>query len=353
MSLQQTSPWTADLFPRRDLASYVCGLLVVIALTHGLFARPAFAQSPSPESRQGAAEAYDKGVGAYLSGRYEDAARWFETAHRLSPAAAALQQAVRARLRGTNLAQAATLALELHERYPNHEKARAYAEGVLNQLASELVRVSVRCEDCHLTLDGLVLASHTFFVGPEGDHTVAGSFDTGVAQHNFIAGPPGSALEVPLVAPKAMRSVDGQALSKAGTPEPGTPQWRPLYAYIGAGATGALLAATIAAGIGANVRGSSYNRAARAWESADCPAQPLSSQSDSCQVLYDRAESRLDTAEGSETRTNVLLGATLITGVATAALAYFFTDWDEHDTLRATTISYSSRNAKVEFRMAF
>src|SRR5690348_3550323 len=49
----------------------------------------AFAQSETRE-RQAAAEAYDQGTASYLSGDFARAAEWFETAHRLSPAAPAL-----------------------------------------------------------------------------------------------------------------------------------------------------------------------------------------------------------------------------------------------------------------------
>ena len=57
----------------------------------------------------------------------------------------------------------------------------------------------------------------------------------------------------------------------------------------------------------------------------------MSTQSTSCQKLYDTAKTRLDAASGAETRTNVLLASSLVVGAATAIIGIFFTDWPEGD----------------------
>src|SRR3954462_14883280 len=83
-------------------------------------ALPAFAQPQSDaRQRQAAAEAYDQGTAAYLSGDYEKAAEWFKTANRMSPAAPALIQAARAHQQAGHQSRAATLALRIVTEYPN------------------------------------------------------------------------------------------------------------------------------------------------------------------------------------------------------------------------------------------
>lgn len=292
----------------------------------------AAAGQEAPLDRRGAAEAYDKGTAAYLAGDYAQAGGWFETAHRLSPAPAALQQAVRAYRRADDLTRAATLSLELRRDYADVAPARKLADEVLQEASATLVQVEVVCDDCSVTLDGKVQAASSFFVEPGSEHEVSGEFETGTTPATFTAGDAGEHLEISLEAPAAVAAAvvaDGERPPRLRDPNPpaasaGLP---PRVMLIGAGVTGVLAISTIISGIGANTRGASYDAAASDWQDAGCAT--MANPSSSCDKLYRKASDRLDTAEASELRTNLLLGSTLVAGAATAVVALFFTDWGD------------------------
>ena len=134
---------------------------------------------PSARDREAAADAYDRGTAAYLADDFEHAAQWFETAHRLAPAAAALVQAVRSHQRAGNATRAATLALRLEELYPDDPAAARTAAAALES-AGDLVRVDVECdEECSLEVGGAIVGARSFFITPGEAHEVVASFETG------------------------------------------------------------------------------------------------------------------------------------------------------------------------------
>ncbi len=159
------------------MAKTVVGLMTAMAF-FALTTRSARAQDVSARQRQSAAEAYDRGTGAYLAHDYEGAARWFETAHRLAPAAAALVQAVRAYERAGNDLRVATLGLRLQTLYPDDHAAQRAAQRALRN-APRFFRVDVQCEACTVQLDGSVMETPSFFVEPDTDHVVEAAFETG------------------------------------------------------------------------------------------------------------------------------------------------------------------------------
>jgi hypothetical protein len=146
----------------------------VLALTLG----SARAQDVSARDRQSAAEAYDRGTAAYLSRDYERAAQWFETAHRLAPAPAALIQAVRAHERAGSALRTASLGLQLQALYPEDAGAQRAAERALRN-ARRFVRVDVECTECTVQVDGSVVDHTSFFVAPGEPHVVEAAFPTG------------------------------------------------------------------------------------------------------------------------------------------------------------------------------
>lgn len=82
----------------------------------------------------------------------------------------------------------------------------------------------------------------------------------------------------------------------------------PVWFYVSAGATVVLGGATI-------------------WSALDTQSAFDEYESDLPKLSQAEADSRVDDGHGKETRTNVLLGATAVAGVATAALGLFFVDW--------------------------
>ena len=298
-------------------------LAIVVSLqwTQAALAQP---QSDARQ-RQAAAEAYDQGTAAYLSGDYEKAAEWFETANRMSPATPALIQAARAHQQAGHLARAATLALRLTQEHGDDPSAVQFGQGLLDKLASQFVRVEVTCEGCNLDLDGALQEGLAFFVEAGISHTVTASFETGErkAEVEGQAGetknlefraPPPSALP-----PGGEGGEDGSGGAGAAHPKP----LRPIYTIIGASVTGALLIASIISTVDMNAGVSPYEGAVRSYNSCVDKNMPTAT----CNKLYQTAKDKLDAGQGKETRSTVLWVATGVTAAATGVIALLLTDW--------------------------
>jgi hypothetical protein len=306
----------------------------VAVLTLLLAVLESTASAQDARQRQAAAEAYDRGTAAYLEGAYAEAGQWFETAHRMAPAAPALMQAIRAHEHNDNHARAATLALELSRAYRDDKAASEFAAGVLSKNASALLRVEVTCdEDCKLDLDGKLQEFLSFFVGPSSSHALTATFETGskTASLEGAAGETRSiAFEAPPPAPAAALSTEHGAPSGATTESSHRPL-SPLYTWIGVGVTGALGIATIISGIDANSGVQGYNDAAAA--SSACMMMPGAD----CTELQSKAETLLNEGQSKEARTNVLIGVTAFAAVGTGVIALFLTDWSGTSTEHAAT----------------
>lgn len=87
----------------------------------------------------------------------------------------------------------------------------------------------------------------------------------------------------------------------------------PVWFYFSAGATVVLGGATV-------------------WSALDTQSAFDEYERDLPKLSQAEADSRVDDGHGKETRTNVLLGATAVAGVATAALGLFFVDWSGRET---------------------
>jgi len=288
----------------------------------------------SASQRKAAAEAYDRGTADYLGGEYARAAQWFETAHRMAPAAPALMQAVRAHLKGENLAQASSLALRLRNEYPDVGQAVTYANQTLSELEGKFVRVDVICEECRIDLDGKIQESSSFFLEPRGTHTVTASFPTGdVAQE--VMGEPGDTRELVFEAPPPSEddpvapTTDPQTRTGGtiGVTDPvedvtGGDGLPPLYTYIGAGVTGALLVGTVITYLSLSGKNDDYIKATEELDACE--------ESD-CTSLFDAANKKQDDALSAETLNNVMMISTIAVGLGTGAIALFLTDWDGSD----------------------
>ena len=302
----------------------------VVVLSLGFVAITSSSSAQDARQRQAAAEAYDRGTAAYLEGSYDEAGQWFETAHRMAPAAPALMQAIRAHEHSENRARAATLALELERAYPDDKSAIDYAEGILSKYAPGLLRVDVSCdEDCKLDLDGKLQEFLSFFTAPATTHQLTATFETGSKRATF-QGAAGETRALSFAAPPP-------PVAAPITPtHPAEPRWQqpeqshaplsPLYTWIGLGLTGALGIATVISGVDANAGVPEYKKAATAY--ADCQmAMPATD----CSALQSMAKSLLQDGESRELRTNVLIGVTATLAVGTGVIALFLTDWSGSD----------------------
>lgn len=309
-------------------------------------------------NRAAAADAYDRGTAAYLSGDYPLAAGWFETAHRLAPAGAALQQAIRAHLRTPEEARAATLALQLQQEYADQSQFRDYADEVLDDLAPKLIRAEVRCVDCELSLDGKVVPTKTFFVAPGQTHSLTATFPTGEITKN-VAGEAGTTVDITLQAPAPEPEPEPVARDRRSPPidftsvDESREPLSPAVTLIAAGITvGVGLAAAIS-GVATLRAGDEFDKARSAYGAQGC-GEVISAMTDleACQKLYKEVANKYDTAERAELRSNVLLGASLAAFATTAVLAAFFTDW-EGDSGEAPRVSFAvSPNGQAFGRMA-
>lgn len=261
------------------------------------------AAAQDSRQRAAAAEAYDRGTTDYMTGNYAEAARWFETAHRMAPAPAALMQAIRAHQKAENIARAATLADRLQTDYPGEAQAVQYAEQILAEAVPNLFRVDVVCTGCEIDLDEVGQQGKTLYVEPDTHHTIVARFSTGEVSRD-VSGSAGDDTTLQITAPAARidTSDDGEPSSNAASESKGLP---PLVTFIGAGVTGALLIATIVSGVDTNAGVDEYERV--------------------------RSRELYDAGHAKEVRTNVLIGATAVCAAATGVIALLFTDWSSEE----------------------
>ena len=295
------------------LALGTCALLAV----SNAAAAPPPEEPPSADRLKSAAEEYDRGRRAFLAEDFEGAAVHFESAFRDAPRAETVRLAIRARRKAKQLGRAATLAAIAQQRYPNDPQTAQLAKETLDEAGPALHEYNVECNaDCAIAADGRVVSQsdaqkHRIFLEP-GPHELGVSFKTGgVARHidakkagketlTFEAPPPPAP-------PPAVVTPVGPPLTTA-TPPPKEKPLSPVVFFVAAGVTVALGAATIVSGIDAkNNPGVDAVRSACAGKDESCP--------------------EYQAGKSAETRTNVLLGATIGVAAITGVIGVFFTQW--------------------------
>lgn len=308
-------------------------------------ASPARAQdaTPSAERIKTAAEEYDRGRRAYLAKEFETAATHFENAFRDAPRAEALRNAIRARREAKQLARAATLSAIANAKYPSDAPTTQLARDVLKEAAPALQQYDIECRpECAVTADGRVVSqadatSHRIYLDP-GAHELAFGFahDRAVAKSvdakkggrdtlNIDAPPPkADAVVPPTGVPPASSggtsggdrptttTTTGNGTGTGTTSTTTTPTSEkplgPAVFLVGAGITVALAAGTVVSGIDAkNNPGVEKVREACVGKGESCP--------------------EYQDGKSAETRTNVLLAATLGAAVVTGVIGVFFTQW--------------------------
>ncbi|HJL20550.1 MAG TPA: hypothetical protein RMH99_33140 [Sandaracinaceae bacterium LLY-WYZ-13_1] len=289
--------------------------LASLALATGILAlgsASARAQEVSAQDRRSAAEAYDRGTAAYLDENFARAAHWFETAHRLAPAAAALVQATRSHQRAGHARRAATLALRLQALYPDDQAAARTAEEVLEGARDRYFLVRVECGDCEVELDGALMGHPSFFLDPDSEHRVVAAYDTGNVSET-VSGDAGESRTLTFEAPPPDPSLaDAGEGADTGDDAPDAPDGTeptidgggggvPVWVSIGA--------LVITAGLGATL----------IWSGIDTlDGVPAYEENPTPEALAD--------GQGREERTNWLIAGTSVAGAATLLLLVF-TDW--------------------------
>jgi hypothetical protein len=318
---------------------------IVISLAFTLFVATTKATA---EDVNGAAKAFSQAQEAQLGGDIARAADLYELADELAPSAPALRNATRARLAAGHLAMAATNAAQLLRRYPNDKESRDIAEAILSRLGPQLAQLDVACATaCTLLVDGKVVASvarpqHALFIQP-GARTIAATFGDGRQASNQITAPADKIttvrFEAPArpVAPKVTPKVEpgsGAAESTGLGAQQSASSGLPRYWAIG----GAVV--TVGFGVATVVSGLSTLSTRDKIRDAVAAGQSMMAAQ-----LY-------NTGRDQQIRTNIFLGATVVAGVGTVALAVF-TNWSGPSKERELAVVPGRDGASVVYGGAF
>ncbi len=300
--------------------------LGVLAITL-LIASNTEAQSAS--DRQAAANAFDRGSAAYLEGDYPAAARWFEMANNLVPAAPVVLQAIRAHLHAGNELRAGTLALRLIGKWPDSREVEE-AQRVVDEARRRFFYVEVDCDaECTVELDGTLMAHPAFFVEPGTEVTVGATFDSG-ARTETLSGNAGEQRTVRFERPAGPPRADPDA--NQGQPN------RPSLTVVPSPPSGS---ADESGGITPAVFITSLVLTAAAgamlvWSGLDTLAinddyeTAASEEREMGNLSFPRASALLEDGQRAEKRTNALIGVTAGLGAITLLTA-IFTDWGGND----------------------
>lgn len=294
--------------------------VLLVTLTAGVVhAQPA--EEPTPAQIRDAAEAFDRGREAYKAEKYLLAAEQFERADAAAPSATALELAIRSRTTAGDADRAATLSALALERHPDDEKLTELARKTIDAAKAELFELSVRCgEPCELTdgnkiVHGRPALERRVFLAP-GEHELRAGFGEGRTESKSVSATAAGTGELSFEAPPREADVsEPEPAVTAPAPSPeldrglkkgGLP---PIVFWVGASVTTAVGGATIWSGIDTvNNPGAERVKAECAPGDEECP-------------LYQEGRKK-------QLRTNILIGATGLLGVATALVGVLATDWD-------------------------
>ena len=323
-------------------------IFIVISLT---VASLVYIPDTRADDVAGAAKAFSQAQEAMLSGDIARAADLYELADELSPSAPALRNATRARYAAGHLAMAATNAATLLRRYPSDKESREIADAILAKLAPQLAQLDVTCSmPCTLLLDGKVVVSvpgeqHSLFSQP-GGRSITAVFEDGRKTTNQITAPANHTTTMRLepkpvpVTPAAKPTASTGEASRPTDSEIRAPHQTSRSSHglsrwwvIGGGVT------TLGLGVATTLSGLSTLSTRDQIRDAVTAGNNASAQ-----MLY-------DSGRDQQTRTNVLLGATIASGVVTGALAVF-TDWAGRSE-RDLALLPSRDGAALVYRSAF
>lgn len=298
------------------------------------------AAEPTPAQVRTAAEAFDKGREAYKAEDYVEAAEQFEKADNNAPSPAAIELAIRSRDKAGELDRAATLASLALKRHPEDGNLLKLAGELAKRANSTLFELTTTCDQpCDLTVNGKIVhgapdTQRMLYVQP-GALTVRAGWADNRSDSKQLQAEAGGKGELSFVAPNTAATASMAKEPTEPTPEPPPPTtpvadegpakkgWSPTVFYVGAGLTAVLGGITVWSGLDTvNNPGSDKVKAA------------CDNHEPNCQSLYDEGRSK-------QTRTNILIGATAVAGVASIAIAAFFTDWSggKSEAAKAATLA--------------
>ena len=294
--------------PKSAATAVMCTWLSCAALARADATPPASA--PSAEDKKAASDLFHEGDAAFKLGDYRRAAEAYETAYRRAPHHAPLWNAARAWDRAGEIARAATLYAKYLREAPAKAPDRNSATAALAKIAPKLARLDIhadagltgvvvdaRAVEADAAGDATSAQTYTVYVVP-GAHVVeARSGDQAVRQAPKVEA--GDVVGVALAMPTAKK--DDAPPPPPPPPSPSPQGWSPAVVAFG----GALTAITGGLAI---------------WSGIDTLQQ---------KDQFDKSptQDNLDSGHAKQTRTNVLLGVSVVSGLLTVGAAIFLVDW--------------------------
>jgi hypothetical protein len=321
-------------------------ILIVTSLT---LASLVWIPDTRAEDVNGAAKAFSQAQEAMLSGDVARAADLYELADELAPSAPALRNATRARYAAGHLAMAATNAATLLRRYPSDKESREIADAILAKLAPQLAQLDVTCSpSCTLLVDGKVVVSvareqHSVFSQP-GGRSVTAVFDDGRKTTNQVTAPANHITTMHLE-PKALpKPIAAAPVGEASHPADGGNRApaQPAEASHGLSKWWVIGGGAVTVGLGVATTISGLSTLSSRDQIRDAVTAGNSARA---QMLY-------DSGRDQQTRTNVLIGATIAAGVATGVIAVF-TNWGRSSGEREVAIVPGRDGGAVVYHGAF
>ena len=287
------------------LARAVVLSVALVAGTTAL-AAPAWAQGGSgatTEDRKQAAKEFADGDRAFKNGDFKAAAEAYERAYRALPHYSALWNAARAWYRASDYPRAANLYSKYLDEAPANARDRNNAIKALKELSEKLAHLQIHATDVQdVKVDGDAVSATDVYVTP-GAHVVEGHTSDGKSVRQAQNVEAGSTVSVALM-PAAATATTTAPPPPPPTAEPDKKKSHglsPIVVVFGGAVTGVLGGITI-------------------WSGLDTLQQ---------KDTFDQtpSQSNLDVGKQKQTRTNILIGATIGAGVLTAVAAVFLVDW--------------------------
>lgn len=274
-------------------------------------------------------EAFEAGIRAYQAGKYATALRLFRDAHQLRPHPTILYNVALAEAKVGQLIEAVEHLDQVFEdpATPGDLLERARLER--DQVAAKIASITAEDEGARLRVDGAIAAGHppTRMVNP-GRHHVELSISGRVAVDREVAVRPGERLRLSVATasglaepippePDDPASPGPEQPSAAAAPDllPSEPEQSrreipPVWVYVGGGLTLGLGGLTL-------------------WSGLDTRRAFLDYEEGVGSLSRSAAAAQRDAGRGKQLRTNILIGATAVAGLATTAVAVLVVDWSK------------------------
>jgi hypothetical protein len=263
-----------------------------LAIALALFEGIARAQ---PGNIGAAREAYDRGAAAYDAGDYPLAVAQLARADALVPSDVALELALKAAVKANDPVQTMDLAKRAEARAS--PSLRATREDAVNRMASRVGRIVVQCSACTATIDGSPATVGEPRWALVGHHDVVVEHRDGQRRTHPAKVEAGATAVVSAATPAPAAAL---ATTPAAEPDRGV---SPTWFWVPAGLSVVLTAATIGSAIDTKNKYDDFTRS---------PSQAGS-----------------DAGVSSQLRTNLLIGATSVSVLATAIVGLFLVRWNE------------------------